>query len=318
MQNNTVVVACDSSYFWGVFILIASMRMNGMDEPMLVFQRGFTAEMCSCLKRFGGMKIVEATPSGQNMTCRKAEAMLLVDTEYISWVDCDGFFIGNCSQLLVSPDPDEIHLRLRTAVDNGKAFRSTKQYAAGDTFGSIPQAVLDIWRKNIGERTQPRLTSCASACFFSLNRKHRDFLEKFDWATKKFLPSTNLGVVNQTRRGYYQLDESVLNCLLCFMDNPPLPTKEFALDKNPEKLFVHIIGSPKPWQWWNSFSIRHYNAIMKIIAYAVSSGYATLPLPMALQAKYKFLHRHTLWVGKLMQLRSKLKHKIKKIFKGSK
>ena len=32
MKNNTVVTAGDINYLWGIFLLIASMRKNGMDE----------------------------------------------------------------------------------------------------------------------------------------------------------------------------------------------------------------------------------------------------------------------------------------------
>ncbi|MDD4818030.1 MAG: hypothetical protein PHI85_08690, partial [Victivallaceae bacterium] len=265
-----------------------------------------------CLNGFDGVKVTEASPSGRNMTCRKAEAMLLVDTEYISWVDCDGFFIGNCSELLVVASPDEIHLRLRSKEDNAKTFEETAQYAPDDVRGDIPRAVLNIWRQDVGEREEPRLKTCASACFFSLNRKHRDFLKRFDAAAKKLLPEIDLGVAHKLREGYYQLDESILNSLLCFMDNPPVPTTSFLLDKQPNRCYIHVIGMPKPWQWWNAYSIQYYPEIMRIVDYAVRNGRATLPLPLSLRKNLEFIHQHTLWAATLLRARFGIRRRIKK------
>ena len=36
MKNNTIVTAGDRNYLWGLFLLIASLRKNGMDEPVMI------------------------------------------------------------------------------------------------------------------------------------------------------------------------------------------------------------------------------------------------------------------------------------------
>ena len=36
MKNNTIITAGDRNYLWGIFLMIASLRRNGMDEPVIV------------------------------------------------------------------------------------------------------------------------------------------------------------------------------------------------------------------------------------------------------------------------------------------
>ena len=50
MKNNTVVTVGDINYLWGLFLLIASMRKSGMDEPVLVGAHRFTPEAEEILK----------------------------------------------------------------------------------------------------------------------------------------------------------------------------------------------------------------------------------------------------------------------------
>ena len=39
--DNTICTAGDHNYLWGLFLLIASMRRFGMDEPVIVGTKGF-------------------------------------------------------------------------------------------------------------------------------------------------------------------------------------------------------------------------------------------------------------------------------------
>ena len=58
MKNNTVVTAGGINYLWGLFMLIASMRKSGMDEPVLVGAHNFTPEAEAVLKQFGECRSV--------------------------------------------------------------------------------------------------------------------------------------------------------------------------------------------------------------------------------------------------------------------
>lgn len=109
--NNTVVTASDRNYIWGVYLLICSMRKNGMQEPVAVLGVGYTEEDCRVLSSLGNVQIKNIEKNTRNLNCVKPEAMFLAKTDYISWIDCDGFFIGNCSENLIYSDPNIIHIR---------------------------------------------------------------------------------------------------------------------------------------------------------------------------------------------------------------
>ena len=311
MKNNTVVVACDKNYFWGTFLLVSSMRKFGMDEPVLVFQPDFPQEMKDCLARFGDISFVDAPTSFRNMTTRKGEAMLCADTDYITWVDCDGFFYGNCSDLLIEKDPDAIHLRLRSLEEMSQKTANNPFYASSDIPGKIAPHVLEVWQRDVGELTEPRLERCASACIFSLHKKHRNFIERWQEQMDRILPNKNTGVVFNDSVPYFQLDESVLNSLLFFMKDAPIATPEFKLNKDHNHIFYHMVLHPKPWQWWNPSSLRYYDRIMEIIQWAIDNGYATLPLPLAFNPKFSWLHRHTGWWSYVMRAKRKILRKLK-------
>ncbi|MDD3153711.1 MAG: hypothetical protein PHS41_02500 [Victivallaceae bacterium] len=307
MKNNTVVMACDERYFWGAFLLAASMRMNHMDEPVLIYQTGFTTLMRKMLAGLQDITIVDAPASGRNMTCRKADAMLLATTDYISWIDCDAFFVGNCSGALLTPDINSIRIRVRTVAENAAVFNASGLYAPEDFNGAIPRKVLDVWRKDVNESSVPHLKRCVSACAFSMHRSRRDFLERWREQMLRVLPRVNTGVTANERTAYYQLDESVLNSLLCFMDNSPRPA-DFLLDQDETQMYWHMANIPKPWQWWGKFSLVHYNQIMRIVAWAGENKLILCRLPFALNSKYQWLHRHLTFWCTFLRIKNKVKH----------
>ena len=184
-------------------------------------------------------------------------------------------------------------------------------YTSSDTPGKISQHVLDVWQKDVGELTEPRLQSCATSCFFSLHKKHRDFIERWQEQMDRILPNKNTGVVLNDSVPYFQLDESVLNSLLFFMKDAPIASPEFKLDKDRNHIFHHMVLHPKPWQWWNSSSLRAYDRIMEIIKWAIDNGYTTLPLPLAFNPKYSWLHKHTGWWSYIIRAKRKLVNKLK-------
>ena len=127
----------------------------------------------------------------------------------------------------------------------------------------------------------------------------------------RVLPNKNTGVVFNDSVPYFQLDESVLNSLLFFMKNAPVATPNFKLDKDPSHFFYHMVLYPKPWQWWNPSSLRYYDRIMEIIQWSIDKGYATLPLPLAFNPNYSWLHRHTGWWSYAMRAKRKILRKLK-------
>ncbi|MDD3887084.1 MAG: hypothetical protein PHI35_09445 [Victivallaceae bacterium] len=290
MKNNTVVMACDQNYFWGAYLLIASMRRNGMDNPALVLESGFTPEMKHNLLAFGDVRLEPAPMSKRNMTCRKPEAMLMADTDFITWADCDGFFVGNCSDKLSFTDPDMIHVRLRSEYDNGDIYKRAGLYEPGELFGVIPHKVLETWKRDVGGRTEPAHATCASACYVSVHKSHRPFLERWRDQMIKVLPDRDKGVFDPAGGAYFQTDESVLNSLLCFLEDAP-KTGEFMLNKSRKSIYYHVVMTPKPWQWWSPYSMRYYDDVMELMRWCLSQGLVEIALPWTLDPPKRLFHK---------------------------
>jgi len=296
MKNNTVVIAADAKYFWGVFIAIASMRKNGMDEPVLVYQCGFTDEMKRNLGRFGDVEIVTAPKSDRSFATRKAEAMLVPTSEYVTWVDADGFFLGNCSELLPPESPEDIHIRVREDAEF-----SSYLVASGDSRKRGEYA--RIWARDVGvpEDAMPRIRNGVSSCFLSVHRSQRPFLEWWDRQMLAVLVDRSL------KRGpYYLLDEPVLSSLLMYLPNAPLP-KEFRLDKVLNRRFRHMVGVPKPWVCWSAETWRFHSEVMEIISWSRGQGFIDLRLPFCLNPDHGRFHRSTLFLAYAIRLKMRLR-----------
>ncbi len=302
-MSNTIVVASDRNYLWAVWMLIASMRKNSMNEPVLVQGEAYSESDIEVLKQFSDVQVLNRPYHiSRNLTCSKPDAMLLADTDYITWADCDAIFTGNCSRYLTT-DPEHIHIGMRGVLENADVF--AKRYDANDTYCAIPTKILDIWRKDIGENTEPAIRTCGSACFISLHRSHRNLLEKWREQIQKVLPDDDTGVCNKLSFAYFQTDESVLNSVLCFSKTAIPPTDNFMLDKDPDAFFIHFAYQPKPWQMWNRYSIKYFDKTVELVEWAVAQGYKTPgPVPISLQRKYRKLNHILSHFGKNL-LRSK-------------
>ncbi len=287
MKNNTVVTAGDINYLWGMFLMIAAMRQNGMDEPVLAGVRGFDAAASEILRQPGNVELYSLDGFPRSLTCCKPMMMMQAESEYITWVDSDGFFVGNCSARLIPESPDEIHIRMRSPEEQPMAFRG---YMYGEDGRSIPRAVLNVWREDVGGRETPAITRSCSACLLSVYRSARPFLEKWHEQMAAVLPEGNVGVVDRSLKYYHQLDESVLNSCLAFFPEAPRVSAEYRLNKNPEELFVHFIGQPKPWMGWTPFSFRHFDRYVSAVEFAVGQGWKLPgPLPFCLKRENRRL-----------------------------
>ena len=287
MKNNTIVTAGDRNYLWGIFLMIASLRRNGMDEPVIVGTKGFDAEAAEILTGIGDVRLFPLDDFRRSLTCCKAQVMLQAETDYITWVDSDGFFSGNCSARLIPETPDQIHVRMRSAAEQPQAF---KGYTYGEDGHQIPQAVLEVWKRNVGGLETPRIARSCSACFLSVHRSSRPFLEKWHEQMMTVLPATNIGVVDPSLKYYHQLDESVLNSCLAFVPGAPRVAETYRLDQDPEELFIHFIGQPKPWQGWAPSAFRHFDRYVSVMEFAQSAGWKLPgPVPMSLKRENRAL-----------------------------
>ena len=288
MVHNTIVMAGDNNYVWGVWLVLASMRMNSMSEPVLVMAENYSADDAACLEQFGNVNIVHRKESfKRNLTFSKPDAMLLVkDSENITWVDCDALFYGNCSKYL-APAPGYVHVRRRAYPENALGFE--KFYDADEKRGPIPDKVLDVWREDVSENETPAFDTCVSACYISIPYEYRFVLEKWRNQIAKVMPEDNVGIVDKRSVAYFQTDESVLNSVLCFCKGAPKIEPEYKLDKDPDAFFIHFNYQPKPWKLWNDYTIKHYDKTLDVVEWAIANNFK-LPssLPFALSRKHRF------------------------------
>ena len=294
--DNTICTAGDHNYLWGLFLLIASMRRFGMDEPVIVGTKGFTDRDRRVLEQFGGVRLVSLDHADHSLTCHKAEVMLAAESGYVTWADSDAMFKGNCSNLLLPPDVAQIRVRRRCAAEMPGAFPKGHDLAR----------ILPTWRRDVADaagldvRTIPRVTerfvasfrSC-SACYLSLARSQERFLLVWH-ALMMRLPKGDAGVVDRSLASYHQLDESCLNACLAFLPGAPKVTETYGLDRDPERTYLHFIGRPKPWEGWTPRSARHIETVVSTVEWAVAEG-LELPsgVPPPLRRNRLALHRAT-------------------------
>jgi len=289
-SDNTIVTIGDINYLWGIFMLIASARKAGMEEPFLVGAKDFDARAERILTQWGNVKIVRLDGVKRSLTCLKSFVMLQAETEYVTWADSDAFFTGNVSKLLPPESPEEIHFRLRSLQEMSPTFRGP----LGSDESLIPENILNVWKRDVAEiagnsAERARYATTGSGCFCALSlKRHRRFLEIWNELQHRVLPDRNVGVVDKSLKYYHQLDESTINACLNFVPDAPRVQKVFKMDKDPEHLFVHFIARPKPWQGWTKRAFRFFDEYVAVVAWAVAQGYE-LPskLPDCLKAENK-------------------------------
>ena len=293
--SNTIATIGDIRYLWGIFLLVASARKAGMEEPFLVGTRDFTPRADRVLEQLGGVRQVRLDGTARSLTCLKPRVMLEAGTEYVTWADSDAFFTGNVSDLLPPDSPEEIHFRLRTPAEMPAAFRG---HAFGEDGTRIPRAVLEAWRRDVAEIAGEALGTArhgtsGSAAFFSLSlARHRRFLEIWDALQAKVLPDRDVGVVDRSLSHYHQLDESTLNACLNFVPDAPRVQETFRMDKDRARLFVHFNLLPKPWQGWTRRAFRFFDGYVAVAEWAEAQGFELPgPVPASLKARNKRLCR---------------------------
>lgn len=313
MRNNTIVTIGDINYLWGIFMLLASARKAGMDEPFLVGVKKFTPAAEKVLTQLGDVKLMPLGETELSLACYKTFVMREAKTDFVTWADSDAFFTGNVSELLPPAKRDEVHFRLRGAPEMPAAFRN---HEYGEDGRSIPQAILKVWHDDIlslaGEANESaRYKTSGSSCFCSLAvEENRRFLDIWHELQMKVLPKRNVGVADHSLPYYHQLDESTLNACLNFVVGAPRVQDVFQMDKDPARLFVHFIAQPKPWVGWTRRALRHFDSYVSVVEWAQAEG-LTLPGPVPFS-----LRRENLAAAKLLAPWTEFRPKVMKRLRG--
>ena len=307
----TIATAGDARYLWGLFLLVASARKAGMDVPFLVGTRGFSPRDSRVLAGLGGVEQLPLDGSRRSLTCLKSEVMLAARTPFVVWADSDAFFTGDVSDMLLPGREEEIHFRLRAPDEMPSAFPPRR---FGGDGRAVPPAVLDAWRADVravagSAREAPRYATTGSGCFLALSlARHRPFLEIWDALQKRVLPDRDVGVVDRSLAHYHQLDESTLNACLQFVPDAPRVQDVFRMDKDRERLFVHFIARPKPWEGWTRRALRFFGAYVSVVEWAEASGLELPgPLPPCLRRPFE---RRARLLAPWTELRPKLARRL--------
>lgn len=275
---NTIVTACDASYFLGAFLMVASMRYSGSALPVIVALHGASQEHVTYLTQFSGVEVVAVDMPAPHLN--KGVALAMASTSYVTWLDADCLYVGNVDDLLI-PVAGALQIRFRGLNENASVF--ARRMKPGDVMGLVPTAVLAQWRRDVREREKPRYhTQCVTNAF-CFEKSCLPFLEKWQWQMGQLIRHDE-GVINSASNAYFMTDESVLASLMCFCDEAPSVAPYRLNVKNGPHL-MHFGLRPKPWESWRLEHFGYYDYVQDILKWVLDSGYSLPLLPAALQAE---------------------------------
>ena len=303
--KTTVVTAGDRAFAWGALLLVASMRRNGMMHPVIVGTTQWPEAMKQRVLSLGGVTLHELPASRRCVTCQKPLLMNLdeIETEWVCWADADAIFVGDCSEWLVGDTPEEIVVRKYDPVPP-----------------DFTPENLDVWRRDVERfighsRPESLYATRMNAPFIVLHRKWRSFLERWQAQIENVLPS-DVGIIMKHGSPYFQTDESVLSSLLCFDSSAPAVVKTYKANGSVDKsrYYAHFAYNPKPWQMWNTYSLRWHDTLVLVVDWLVDQGVVKQSdLPISLRKGWWPFCRAAAplapWVWRAVKLK-------RKIFKG--
>lgn len=310
-MSTAIVTALDPNFLWGAYLLIASLRYQGVKAPVHVLTYRFSPQDRDTLAQFPQVKIHDLPQlTWRYFNCLKPAAICQADADYITWMDADCIVTGDITPYLETQE-ESFSLRFRDGQEHLALYRSLfPQYYEAHS-APFPDPILARWRDDVGERQEPRIATTCSACCFTLHRRHLDFIRRWEQQMARVLPSIEDGqvhrkVVDWGNQAYRLTDEAVLNSLLAFAENSP-NLSEYQLDKDPHAQLVHFATNPKPWEIWLPRYARYYDLVMDIIDWTQQQGMTPPPKPLALRRPLKPLN---LLAGKACQTLLDLKHLI--------
>ena len=276
----TLVTAADQNYFWGLYLLAASVERWQLGDRLMIFHTGLDAASEAYLEQFSRVelrKFTQTKPFG--LHCRKAEAMVQADGEYIGWLDSDCLVIGDLNELII-PENGQIQARMRTSAETVSDL--SRFYQPGETPGGLPKVILDTWCEDVGERKTPRIDGMVPSNVFIMHSRFKPFLEHWERQMTKVLNPAR-GTLDHDKPAYFLTDESVLNSLLAFAEFAP-EVAAYRLGAERNRHIAHFMGSPKPWVRWLPRNLYCLPFVLEVIDWLVLNRKEVPPLPSSLDA----------------------------------
>jgi len=300
--NTTVVTAGDRAYAWGALMLVASMRRNGMEHPVVVGAMDWSEEQKRRICSLGNVSIYEIEKTRQCLACQKPRLMGCdaVKTDWVCWVDADGLFVGDCSEWLAGDDVDE--MRIKRCDPPPPDFTP-------ETLSTWQRDVKRFWGKALDAS---RYSTRVQSGVILLHRKWCPFLNRWDEQINNVLPP-DVEIIMKKGSAYYQTDESVLGSLLCFDIDAPKVSEQYKFDGRVDRsrYYLHFGYNPKPWQMWNTYASCWREDAYSTIDWLVEKGVVKgsevpLPLRRSWWPFYRCLAPAAPWVWRAMKLKRRL------------
>ena len=300
--NTTVVTAGDRDFAWGILLLAASMRRNGMPHPLVVGALDWSPEMKRRVSALGNVTILDLPPTKMCLTCQKPMLMSCdeVKTDWVCWADGDAIFIGDCSEWLTGDSPDEIVIRRYDPPPE-----------------DFTRENLETWRRDIEKHLgsalpESRYDTRFNAPFIVINRRHVPFLKRWQSQINNVLPP-DVEIIMKRGSAYFQTDESVLGSLLCFDPEAPKVADYYRANGSADRgrYFAHFAYNPKPWRMWNAFSRKYHEAVMEVAEWLVAQKVIRYSdLPRSLRRSWWPFYRAFIWTAPWVWRATKLKRRV--------
>lgn len=300
--KTTVVTGCDNAFSWGALLLVASMRQNGMTHPVVVGTMDWKEDMKQRILSLGGVTLHELPKSKQCVACQKPTLMACdeVKTDWVCWADSDAVFVGDCSEWLISDDPNEIIIR--------KCLPVPPDFTSEN---------LKIWKQDVAHicgnvLENSRYSTRVNSAFIVVHRKWKNLLDTWRKQIKNVLPE-DVGIIMKHGSPYFQTDESVLASLLCFLPDVPVIAENYKANGSVDRsrYFAHFAYNPKPWQMWNTYSIKWYDIVTSVVDWLVEQNIVkTDEIPSSLRKTWGPFYRTIAplapWVWRAIKLKRKI------------
>jgi len=287
--NSCITLLSDKKYFIAVYTLVLSLKFHKVKSYVSILSIDLSDLQIKMLEQFENVTVERTkTVSKRHPVFLKPEAILTAkkfEVTHCSFFDSDCIVTGDISRYLC-PTDDCLHASVKSSEEDKSIF---SMYFSEKSEQSIPNKILQIWSKDVGEKELPYRSSTVCSNNITMLKKHLPFVERWQTQMDKVLPDQDRGAHDNSSTAYFQVDESVLNSLLFFATDAPT-VKETKLSSDSKRYLAHLgPNNPKPWIFWRKDKIRFYPMIVEYFEWAQKKNFLLPNIPWTYKRKYKIL-----------------------------
>lgn len=285
--QTVVTVIADSGFVLPVFVLVLSLKSFQPAQRIHVLGISLSEKEKQLFTQFEKVFVYDAsigrsdTPGAMRIIADllKGEALLTArncDEPWIALLDGDCIATGDITPYLAPAEP-ALYARTRTAAEDTRIF--TYYRRPDDPPAGIPASILNRWRDDVDQRTEPARDTTILSGNLLLHRDHLDFAQTW----KTFMESVlDPHRPEQIDTAYYMPAEFTLSAWLLFANNPP-PLREVQLNSNPQAYLAHLGPAPRYWRIWTRRNLHYFDPVVRLLENAEQKGFETPVLPAALK-----------------------------------